>query len=291
MVPHSRSPRVRRTIWLRFVMSRASARLPYSQPVVWRPMPVTRCSPSRTRSCAHVNETFGPSGISINADRSANVRREKNGAGGSRDAPRASEIERVLIDDERVQAAGATPFVRAHLRRLGVRQYRRRRRHRPLDEFGSHDAPLLPRDGDHEIGRRETTHRPALFVDDADVDGDDLDSAAKRRQLLVGRGLLRRQLLVGPACCADSAGPSIAKNAVPTVTVTTPTRMPRISKMPRICRYLPARWGPRARYPCRALMSYLPPRTRTLMARQALSCLKFVDAYDSTYWFASSATI
>ena len=43
--PHSRSPMVRSANWLRFAMSRASARLPYSQPLSGRPMPVTRLQP------------------------------------------------------------------------------------------------------------------------------------------------------------------------------------------------------------------------------------------------------
>src|SRR5262245_3969793 len=39
--PHSRSPTLRSAIMLRFVMSLASARLPYSQPVNGRLIPVT----------------------------------------------------------------------------------------------------------------------------------------------------------------------------------------------------------------------------------------------------------
>ena len=60
-------------------MSRASVRLPYSQPDVNRPLPVTRISPSFTRSCAQVNDTAGPSGITINADRSEKDSRDRNG--------------------------------------------------------------------------------------------------------------------------------------------------------------------------------------------------------------------
>jgi hypothetical protein len=78
-VPHSRSPTVRSAIMLRLVMSLASARLPYSQPASGRLMPVTRCRPCCTLSCAHVNEMFGPTGSSASAVRSENVRREKNG--------------------------------------------------------------------------------------------------------------------------------------------------------------------------------------------------------------------
>ena len=53
------------------------------------PMPLTRCSPSRTRSCAHVKPTFGPTGISISAERSANVsRREEARRGAWRPAAR-----------------------------------------------------------------------------------------------------------------------------------------------------------------------------------------------------------
>ncbi len=63
---------------------------------------------------------------------------------------------------------------------------------------------------------REAAHRPALLVDDADVDGDDLDAAAKRRRLLVGRGLLRRQ----------RRPVDRQEQPPPTVTVTTPARMP-----------------------------------------------------------------
>src|SRR6185436_1745181 len=40
-VPHSRSPTLRSAIMLRFVMSLASARLPYSQPLSGRLIPVT----------------------------------------------------------------------------------------------------------------------------------------------------------------------------------------------------------------------------------------------------------
>src|SRR3954452_16515685 len=52
---HSRSPILRMAFMFRLVMSRASARLPYSQPLIGRPMPVTRERPSLTRSCAEVN--------------------------------------------------------------------------------------------------------------------------------------------------------------------------------------------------------------------------------------------
>src|SRR6476659_4613950 len=69
-VPHSRSPTERSAIMLRLVMSLASARLPYSQPASGRLMPVTRCSPCCTLSCAHVNEMFGPTGSSDSAVRS-----------------------------------------------------------------------------------------------------------------------------------------------------------------------------------------------------------------------------
>ena len=77
---HSRSPIVRSAIRFRLVMSRASARLPYSHPLTGRPIPVTRIRPSRTRSCAQVNVIFGPTGISKSAERSAKVKREKNAA-------------------------------------------------------------------------------------------------------------------------------------------------------------------------------------------------------------------
>src|SRR5262245_14144341 len=46
--PHSRSPTLRSAIMLRFVMSLASARLPYSQPVSGRLMPVTFWRPCCT---------------------------------------------------------------------------------------------------------------------------------------------------------------------------------------------------------------------------------------------------
>ena len=93
--PHSRSPMLRSASRLRFEMSRASARLPYSQLVNALPMPVTRCSASRTRSCAHVNATFGPRGMSISAERSPNESCEKKGpvaAATRRAPPRSSEF-------------------------------------------------------------------------------------------------------------------------------------------------------------------------------------------------------
>src|SRR5262245_61527377 len=77
--PHSRSPTLRSAIMLRFVMSLASARLPYSQPLSGRLIPVTFWSPSCTLSCDHVNEMLGPTGSRVSAVRSENVRREKNG--------------------------------------------------------------------------------------------------------------------------------------------------------------------------------------------------------------------
>src|SRR5262245_31329814 len=77
--PHSRSPTLRSAIMLRFVMSLASARLPYSQPLSGRLIPVTLWSPSCTLSCDHVNEMLGPTGSRVSAVRSENVRREKNG--------------------------------------------------------------------------------------------------------------------------------------------------------------------------------------------------------------------
>ena len=48
-------------------------------------IPLTRWSASRTRSWAQVKPTLWPTGISISADRSENVSREKN-----RDAARAT---------------------------------------------------------------------------------------------------------------------------------------------------------------------------------------------------------
>src|SRR5436190_12807728 len=76
---HSRSPTDRTAIMLRFAMSRASLKLPYSHVALLGPArPVTCCNPSRTRSWAQVKGTFGPTGSSINADRSAYVRRVKN---------------------------------------------------------------------------------------------------------------------------------------------------------------------------------------------------------------------
>ena len=41
------------------------------------PVPTTRWSASRTRSCAKVSSTLGPTGITISADRSSLVRRRK----------------------------------------------------------------------------------------------------------------------------------------------------------------------------------------------------------------------
>ena len=77
--PQARSPSARSANWLRLAISRASVRLPYSQPVENRPVPATRINPSLTRSCAHVNDTAGPSGITINAERSENDSRDRNG--------------------------------------------------------------------------------------------------------------------------------------------------------------------------------------------------------------------
>src|SRR5207237_1593677 len=68
---HSRSPTERTVSRLRFAMSRASLKLPNSHVLMGPARPVTRCNPSRTRSCAQVKGTLGPTGNNISADRSA----------------------------------------------------------------------------------------------------------------------------------------------------------------------------------------------------------------------------
>ena len=112
--PHSRSPTLRSASRLRLAMSRASDRLPNSHASRRTLVPMTRCSASRTRSCAQVK-------LDVRADRQEHQRRaigerERRRRIATPPARRAATLpglERALIDDEHEQPAEAGPLVRA----------------------------------------------------------------------------------------------------------------------------------------------------------------------------------
>ena len=177
-------------LWL--AMSRASVRLPYSHVAMGKLVPVTRCSAVRTRSCAQVKLIFGPTGMIINAERSAERQIGEESRRGSRDVPRVAGLERGLIDDEDELAADARAFVAADGHPIGRRRARFARSGH-VDELGGHDTPWLAAYRHHEIGWRQIPQRQALPIQDTDVNRDELDSGSKRRRLPLAVLLCREQ--------------------------------------------------------------------------------------------------
>ena len=153
----------------------------------------------------------------------------------------------------------AAAFVRADRR-----PFRRRRDATggavAVDELGGDDAPRLAGDGDGEVGGRQTAHRLALLVDDADVDGDDLDAAPERRRLL----------RLAAAAPRRERGPPPADQNAAAVTATSENRR-RCH-----CRMITSRSAAvrGRRYPSRARTSYLPFLTAHLDVAPAVVLLQ-----------------
>ena len=112
---------------------------------------------------------------------------------GLTDVAHVAGFERALIDDEHEHPADAGAVVRAdHALQRRPAQVAARGRGEAVDEFGVDDPSRLSGNGDDEVAGRQAARRLSLPIDDADVDGDQLDTRPEGRRLArLGRRLRR----------------------------------------------------------------------------------------------------
>ena len=92
----------------------------------------------------------------------------------------------LLIEHEHVQMSARGALVRRDLARHGAARDVCVRVGRLFDVLKEHDRPPFATFDDFDLFLREVTYRPSLFVEDADVQADELDAGSECRLRALG---------------------------------------------------------------------------------------------------------